>query len=974
MKLPHRRYTALVNLVTELNKAPKDDHVQRLFYLQKINYQLNTITPDETLYNWIISNDKKGFHAQLEKYSINPNASFFLKGIQFAEAIALKSGKETTTDTDKPLSMGTEYVLMQKRDNILEKGSYADFNKEYTALSLELHALAVTDNRMKAIIDRQTRVLRDAQPKIDAIKGSKKPEEIEKLGISYKTNPLGAGGNNQNYTFKMSGWDELMIWRVEDRFDLELEQRLQSHPVSKYFIEDFAVFTKKFQNKLCPVEYKPVVLSQYARQGNLTEVAKRLQKEPIHNIAPKIGFYFDQLTHFISLLMDANAYHPDFKLSNFLADRNRLLISDRKTLIDNPYPLANTVRSTPTHAPDEYNDCLDFESDPLDYNEKASTTVLNMPQFMAFQLGIILKEFLLLTQMDELPPAEEFRNSDRSAASYFVSPPKQIINLSLLVQELTRSDASKRMTVKQFQSLLSFRNQDPDNFYKQVERVFPSSQLGIQAELDEINALLEERNNENGFQKFARSFMNSVMPSYYGNDLLHRANKIFDKISMSDPKETRVTRMAEKLAVKCYKEYAHIYFEQCSQSIENSLFNEDWKQAPWYRKALHWLSFGFYSIDRVTTPDISKIKIDQKLHGEEFQTHFPLLEFLPPKALDNLGTLKAAHFKEFLFSHLNEIVPQDSDESEELTSSENSESESEESTPLIKSGLKNADKSAKKDASEESLPSATMVIKKDKTKKDASDESLPSATMVIKKDKKIKDASEESLPSATMVIKKDKTKKDASEESLPSATMVIKEDKKKKDASEESLPSATMVIKKDRKKKAASEESLPSATMVIKKDQTKKGVSEESLPSATMVIKKDKKKKDASEESLPSATMVIKKDKKKKDASGDSLPSGTVVIKKDNTDNEELPSSTVVIKKSDKSKMSFSFIKHSIFHKSKSGEPASPGAKRLARYHKVDSVRTALLRGDGSNRAKEPAAPRTRAEDINWEPVSPQNP
>ncbi|WP_298623395.1 hypothetical protein [uncultured Legionella sp.] len=867
MKLPPKSHIALSNLVIELNKAPKNDHVQRLFYLQKINYELNSIRPDENLYKWINSDDKKGFHAQLATYSINSNASFFLKGIQFAQAVALKLGQEKPEETDKQDIRDREYALMQQRDNMLQHNVFADVHEEYKALSLELYHLAYTNARMKELVEKQTQILRDVQPKIEAIKGSKKPEEIEKLGISYKTSPLGAQGNNQNYTFKMGGWNELMIWRVEDRSELKLEQRLHSHPVSKYFINDFALFTKKLQNKFEPVEYRPVVLSQFANQGNLAEVARRLQKESISNIAPQIGFYFDQLTHFVVLLMDAKAYHPDIKLTNFLADRNRILISDRKTLIDTENPMADTVRSSPMYAPDEYLECLDFDNEPLDYNAKANTTTLNMPQFMSYQLGMILKEFLILTQMDELPPAEEFRNSDKSAASYFITPPRQIINLSFLVQELTRTEASKRMTIKQFQSLLAFKNQDPDNFYKQVERVFPSSQLGIEDELNEIKALLDERNNENVFQSIARSFMDSVMPSYYGNDLLHRANKIFDKISSSAPKETRLTRMAEKLAVKCYKEYAHIYFTQCSQSVENALFNKDWEQAPWYRKAMHWLTFGLYSIERNPSPDISEIKIEQKLNGEEFQTYFPLLEFLPSKALDNLGTLKAAHFKEFLFSHLNEIVPQDSDESEEseelsLSDNELHGTKNDESTLLIKGGLKSSDKSTK------------------------------------------------------------------NTDELSSGSIVIKDDK-----SEDPLPSATVIIKKKEDKAASAKSSLPDGTVIIKK--------------------KVEDKTGSSKDSLPETTMFVKKKETKADMSKDSLPANTTVIKKD-----------------DKSKMSFSFLKLSFFKKSKDDELASPATRhRLARYQRVDSVRTALLRGDSSNRTVEAEA-RVRVEDINWEPVS----
>ena len=850
-----KNFQNLAYLVDTYNEIPESEHIERLFYLQKINYFLNTLTPNAELYDWMTNTEQNSFLDNIKAYSINPHASFFLKGIQFAQSVASHVKKEpiNETDTDKEHDHkpNSEYPLMQNRDEILLNKTFEESGEDYIALSKKLAQLALTDHKIKTKVEKQLIISEMVESKIQAIHGNTQISEPIPFKITYKTEPLGAGGNNANFRFTMSGWDQMMIFRVEDRTDLGLEQRLHSHPVSMYFIEDYVLFRKTFKNKMSPIEYRPVALSQFAKQGNLTEVAKQLHDQPSSKIASVAGFYFDQVTHFCSLLIDAKAYHPDIKLSNFLAHNNRLLISDRKTLIENANPLVNTVRSSPNFAPDEYNDCLDFTVFGVDFNDKADNTVLNMPQFMAFQLGMILKEFLLLTQLDELP--DDFRDTDRSAASYFDSPSNSIINLSLLVQELTRTEPQKRMTINQFKTLLKFRNMKPDNFYNMVEKEFPSEQLGIQNDIDEINVLLNEKKNVGFLQGIANSFMNLFTPGSYDKDFLLRANEVFKKISESDPKETRLTRMAEKLAVKCYREHSHVYYKQCSQSLEAALFKQDWDKAPWYRKAMYWLSFGLYNIERAPKANIATVKIKQDLHGEEFQTHFPLLEFLPAQELDHLGRLQSEHFKEFLDSHINEIVPQDSEESEH-SSSDNT----------------NSDEDHKTYKETSSLPSDTMVIK------------------TTKPDHEI--LSTDSLPSGTMVIKTDEP--DHSQRSS------------------DSLPSGTMKIKTDEEINAARlDPDSPSTSSVKSSKKTKK----------------------------------------------------------------ELPTDTVVIKPSENGKkiMSFSFIKDlGIFHRSKKATDAEP-KPRVSRFKKVDSVRTALLRGDGSNRQKANGPQRTRVEDINWEPITP---
>lgn len=774
LNLPPQSFKDLTPLVISYNNVSKDDKIQKLFYLQKINYLLNKTELNDDLYDWINDQNEGGWLKELAEFSINPDASFFLKGMQFAKAIAeqiKKAPKIESTELDI-------YQLMQERDKLLKESDFEKCGERFIQINFLLNQLALNDTKVKSVIEKQEEILRLVAPKIKAIKG----QSIDNLAVvpSYKTKELGNHVNNFNFKFTMSEWENPFVFRVEDRHELGWEQELHSYAVSRYFIEDYSVFMMRFKTEEGSIEYKPVILSQFANQNNLEEIANKLRGGDPRNIAPQIGYYFIQLTDFCSRLEDTHTFHPDIKLSNFLVNNYRVLISDRKTLTTNENPLATEILTSPLFAPDEFLKCLTFDKngDPVGYNRNAMWKRMNMPQFMAFELGMALKQFLILTQLDHLP--ENFRNPDRDAASYFKSPSKQIVNLSLLVQELTRRDSGKRMTIKQFQNLLNYRNLPPDHFYNKVEEALPSSQLGIEKDVNAFNELL-----------------NSPLK---GEKLLKRANPIFTKLSKSDPKETRLTRLAEKLAIRCYNEVSKPYYSNLSALIESEiqkeikkinkllkgslskdellkqanpifiklferqpevpqltelakqlamkcfkessksyfihqlpalidekLLNKDWKQAPWYRKAIHWLTFGYFRVDRVTEVSSIKIPLTEKgkklpshlpqllflpiealknikaskdnktvdcvlaniekererreketpsikipvdLKGEEFQLHFPQLEFVPSKDFESIGEKEGEHLEEYIFANLKEILAHGS-------SSDSSESDSE---------------------------------------------------------------------------------------------------------------------------------------------------------------------------------------------------------------------------------------------------------------------------------------------------------
>ena len=620
----------LIKLVTDFNTIPETEHIARLFHLQKISYFLNTITLTPALYAWLNQSGEKGWLKQLEEYDINPDATFFLKGFQFAKAVTKRLADKATLDTSK-----NEYQLMQKRDVLLESNSFAQCGAEYVSICQQLSHLAETDLVLKDILAMHASILKLAKPKIDAMKGIKTANS-DQLVPSYTTEDLGEQTNNHNFRLEIGEYDQPFVLSVQDRAELELEQRLHSFPVSKYFNPEYANFWGWFfvDNT---VEYRPVVLSQYANKGSLADVARSLQVKKDNEIAFKCRTYFRDLSYFCIQLMAAKAYHPDIKLTNFLVHNDQIRLSDRKTLVQDEKPFASEIRSTPQYAPDEYNQCLSKNWRELNY-AIASKTQMDMPKFMAYQFGMALKEFLILTQQEDQPEVVDFRNPDITAASYFTNPPIQIVNLSLLVQELTHSEASKRLHIEQFQYLLTYLNYPKEQFAQEIKNVPPMELL---KDINTITMLLKGNST--------------------GEKLIKQANVIFNKLSKISPKNPHFTKVIEPLAIKCYEEHSKPFLKT---TVESALFNKDWESAPWYRKAIHWLTAGYFGIDRDT--DISEVKdiIIADLKNEQFQSYLPHLDFLTQ---DQMATDEDRLFKDFITIHRQEIFPDSTSSDEPIT-------------------------------------------------------------------------------------------------------------------------------------------------------------------------------------------------------------------------------------------------------------------------------------------------------------------
>ncbi len=757
--LKERKKGRILNqLVKEFNELPEDEHIKRLFCLQKLNYLLNTISHDLNMHGWINNPKEKGWSKHLEMYGINPQASFFMKGLQFAQAVhkQIKPAEKTlleqqfqdklNVDTNK----GYEFPLMQERDDLLKNESIEQCEERYKANCYQLTIYSERDTRIQSNVKLHSDILDKAKEKFESVQGknTSSPTTPTSPTHSYHTKVLGAhSNNNANFEFKMGGREELFVFRVEDRAELGLEQELHSFEVAKHFLEDYAVFTWPFKTPGNIIELKPVVLSQFASQGSLADYATSLynKNESIANIGPITADYFKLLSHFCLKLMEAKAYHPDIKLTNFLVHKNLIRVSDRKTFVREENPLVHTLRISPEYAPTEIIDCLNEDWTGYNEDKDVEHTIVNMPAVMAYQLGMALKEFLILTQSGNHP--DDFRDPGRTAISYFTSVTKEtrdtrtVINLSLLAQELTRSEAEKRLSIKQFYELLKFRTYPCENFYQKLEELLPSKTLGIDEDVSAINSLLTG--------------------DLAGKELLTQANLIFKKLYTSDSIDHRLTRLAEKLAAKCYRVCGESFFRE---SISTELLNRDWQVSPWYRQLFHILTFGFYRIDRVTHIEEIKDTMGMNLESEEFQLYFPQLMFLPPAEIESLGKLECVYFKDLVNDNLKKIVSSNPDLQDIDISDEDEHKDQQISTMSLPRETLTLSSSTEEDDEESSEEedvsvTGTIVILDNKEGKDE--------LSVDKKESLSAEDKETQLPSGTTVIHK----KDA--QPLPTGTTVI---------------------------------------------------------------------------------------------------------------------------------------------------------------------------------------------------------
>ncbi len=453
------------------NKDINTKRIEELFYLQKISQLISEKTTHPKIAEWKYFTGEDGLEAHLQRYHIHRDASTLLMSIEFANAVNQcheKLPQDKQVNDNNPTADINLHEEIRARNAILKKDLTQENLSGFVQTNKKIMQKYNSDNKLKENVLRHLSFLSNIYAKMESIQGFVKQNFNE-----YQTKVLGsAEGNNKNFILNIDGEEKEIVIRVENRDTLGDDMVLQTHEVSEYFSEDYAMFLMPFEDGV-----RPVVFSEMATKGDLFTYSQQLAKEKSKEKTgdtQQAQHFFNKLSDFCVKLMDAGYYHPDIKLSNFLTDGDRVIVSDRKTLISAINPTVDQIQSTPHYGAPEYLKCLTVDADGnMTLNQVlAKNTALNMPAYMSYQLGMALKEFLLNNagfKIDDLAnaplPSELMKN-----------PSDELINLSKLIKALTRENPEDRLSVKDFHSLMKEINKIPDVFQSKINES-PSNAL-----------------------------------------------------------------------------------------------------------------------------------------------------------------------------------------------------------------------------------------------------------------------------------------------------------------------------------------------------------------------------------------------------------------------------------------------------------------------------------------------------------------
>ncbi|KTD06604.1 protein kinase domain containing protein [Legionella gratiana] len=564
----------LIDLITSYNKISdkeENSELRRLFYLQKINY-LTKYSTNHVIIQWKNQFDKNGLESHLQKYGVHRDSSLLLQSIEFANAVSRLSpplrGSSGLSQTDF-------YKAMQERDKLFTNDPIQENIANYIQCNQIIKAYYQQDQQLQEKVQRNLYYLSLVYAKVDAIQGFVHQEFSE-----YQTEVLGnPEGNNKNFTFTIESEPVKTVIRVEDRNTIGKEQQLQTYQVSEYFSEDYATIMIPFLNDDSETAYQPVVISEFASKGDLARYAEKLKGQDQKDILEQTVFFISKLGDFCTKLMDSGHYHPDIKLSNFLTDGKRLIVSDRKTITAKKNPKVNEISSSPTYGAPEYQKCLRTGS--LGLNFRAFTTTLDMPSYMSFQVGAALKEFMLKSNL--IPYDEQSEEDFKAKFSKWQSlskfanpqpPTNELKNISVLVQELTRQNSKDRLPIKHFQILLKKVTLSPDSFMQELEKLSPASKLSSSEYVEDIRTILTA-------------------------DTLDE--KLEEKLGQMDPIRLENLFQDPRFhSESLFKGKALTHANRYFKSVDEALLAKDLERASGFRWFLHKISFGLISVPRVS--------------------------------------------------------------------------------------------------------------------------------------------------------------------------------------------------------------------------------------------------------------------------------------------------------------------------------------------------------------------------------------
>jgi hypothetical protein len=472
----------LNSAIKAYNQVSKAYSIKKLFYLQKINYHVREFMAKahQSVIEWYHQDEAWGFERHLQRFGIHRDSSELLQSIEFAQAVALRS-EHSSHGADKSF-----HQSLRDRDKtfLATNKTEDDTIKEYCENNLRIWGFYSNDEELKTTVLRQINFLALIYAKTEAIQGL-----VEQRFEGYTSKAMSAHpSNNQNFIFTVN--DNKLVIRVEDRNSLGKDRQLQTYPVSNYFIEEYALLMVPFGEEQQKV-YHPVVISEFAKQGNLKIYARSLSKKNDEDIFKKTVDIFEQMSDFCLKLKESGHYHPDIKLTNFLVHDDKLRISDRKTLINIERPKASLVCSSYNFAPPEYQDCFNSLNNGLVVAKasKIQTTYVDMNSFMSYQLGRALKAFML----ESLNPSFDKDNKaldDQPITDLIPRTNVRVRNLSALIQALTQKKSTERLSIENFKVLLKKIKYSELEFSSQLNTftpIIPSAPVNLNQIIEHAN-------------------------------------------------------------------------------------------------------------------------------------------------------------------------------------------------------------------------------------------------------------------------------------------------------------------------------------------------------------------------------------------------------------------------------------------------------------------------------------------------------
>lgn len=200
------------------------------------------------------------------------------------------------------------------------------------------------------------------------------------------------GGSN-NFNWKLSNEEkaEQLVIRLEESMaDWTFLNALSQTPVNEYLSNDFVTIYPT-----ADIPYTMIV-SEFAEGGDLYNARKKnLSQADFNTLTLEATDKIGQITSFCQEMQRAGGMHSDIKLTNFLlrrdgrvivADKKGLLKTTDKKLISNDIPITTKV-----YAPPEY------------LVEGLPKTPIDPEEFMTYQIGLALYDYLIMPEISETP-------------------------------------------------------------------------------------------------------------------------------------------------------------------------------------------------------------------------------------------------------------------------------------------------------------------------------------------------------------------------------------------------------------------------------------------------------------------------------------------------------------------------------------------------------------------------------------------